>query len=115
MTTTSKTTRLHKRLALCGHITLDVTARWWVPVNTHGTPWVAQDFTSDYKPPTRLKHLHGGGASSLKPQICEAATELGDKIRHGDGPETETFRTQPRATETSIPQEVRTEIQQEIP
>ena len=41
--TTSKTTRLqdytnHKGLALCGHITLDVTARWWVPVNTHGTP-----------------------------------------------------------------------------
>ena len=43
MMTTSKTTRLqdytnHKGLALCGHITLDVTARWWVPVNTHGTP-----------------------------------------------------------------------------
>ena len=41
--TTSKTTRLqdhtnHKGLALCGHVTLDVTARWWVPTNTHGTP-----------------------------------------------------------------------------
>ena len=64
---TSKTTRLqdhtnHKGLALCGHITVDVTARWWVPVNTHGTPAPqrrgAQNFTSDYKPPTRLKHLH---------------------------------------------------------
>ena len=44
MMTTSKTTRLqdntnHKGLALCGHIILlVVTARWWVPVNTHGTP-----------------------------------------------------------------------------
>ena len=43
MMTTSKTTRLqdytnHKGLALCGHTTLDVTARWWVPINTHGTP-----------------------------------------------------------------------------
>ena len=40
---TSLTTRLqdytnHKGLALCGHSTLDVTARWWVPVNIHGTP-----------------------------------------------------------------------------
>ena len=43
MMTTSKTTRLqdytnHKGLALCGHITLDETAGWWVPINTHGTP-----------------------------------------------------------------------------
>ena len=43
MMTTSETTRLqdytnHKGLALCGHITLDVTARWWVPVTTHSTP-----------------------------------------------------------------------------
>ena len=51
----------------------------------------------------------------MKPQIYEAATELGDQIRYGERPETETFRTQPRATETSIPQEVPQEIQQEIP
>ena len=43
MMTTSKTTRLqdntnHKGLALFGHITLDVTARWWVQVDTHGAP-----------------------------------------------------------------------------
>ena len=94
MMTTSKTTRLqdntnHKGLARCGHITLDVTARWWVPVNTHGTPAPqrreavgGQKFTSDYQPPIRLKHLHGSGAGSLKPQICEAATELGDKSRY---------------------------------
>ena len=80
-----------------------------------GNPWVAQNFTRDYKPPTRLKHLQGTGADSLKPQIYEAATELGDKIRYGDRPETETFRTQPRATETSIPLEIPQEIHQEIP
>ena len=36
-----------------------------------------------------VEHLHGGGTGSLKPQIYEATTELGDKI---------TFRNQPRAT-----------------
>ena len=43
MMTASQTTRFqnytnHKGLALCGHITLDVTARWSVLVNTHDTP-----------------------------------------------------------------------------
>ena len=42
---------------------------------------MAQSFTSDYKPPKRLQHLHGSGASSLKPHIYEAVTELGDKIK----------------------------------
>ena len=41
--------------------------------------------------------------------------ELGRKIRYESIPEGKTFRTQPRATETSIPQEVPKEIQQEIP
>ena len=30
-----------------------------------GRPWVAHNFTSDYKPPTRLEHLHGSGARLL--------------------------------------------------
>ena len=39
--------------------------------------------TDDYKPVTRLthfvRHLHGSGAGSLKPQIYEALSMLGDK------------------------------------
>ena len=54
---------------------------------------------------TRLKHfvehLHGCGAGSLRPQIDEATTELGDK---------NTFRNQPE-----VQQEVPQEIPQEIP
>ena len=43
MMATSKTTRLQdytsfRGLALCGHVTLGVTARWWVPVINNGTP-----------------------------------------------------------------------------
>ena len=36
-----------------------------------------------------VEHLHGSGAGSLRPQIYEATTELGDK---------NSFRNQPRAT-----------------
>ena len=69
MMTTSKTTRLrvytnHEGLALCGHITLDVTARCHDQRRKDGRPWVAQNFKSDYKPPTRLKHMYHPRASS---------------------------------------------------
>ena len=37
--------------------------------------------TIDRDSTTRLKHLHGSGAGSLKPQIYDATTELDDKIR----------------------------------
>ena len=62
--------------------------------------------TSDYKPPTRLKHLLCSGAGLLKPQIYEAATELGDNIRYVDRPETETL-------ESHRDQEIQQEIPQE--
>ena len=37
--------------------------------------------TDDCDSTTRLTHLHGSGAGSLRPQIYEATTELDDKIR----------------------------------
>ena len=41
-----------------------------------GSPKAPQSTTT-----VRLKHLHGSGAGSLKPQIYDATTELDDKIR----------------------------------
>ena len=81
-------------LALCHSVILDSVAHWWVPARTPtvhqcfhgGRPWVAHnklhaqhrnDKTKVIAP--RLGYQHGGGVGLLKPQIFEAATELGDK------------------------------------
>ena len=58
-----------------------------------GRPWVAQKHHKTQTLTRRrnkfVEPLHGSGAGSLRPQIYEATTELGDK---------NTFGNQPRAT-----------------
>ena len=69
-----------------------------------GRPWVAH-----YDSTTRLKHLHGSGAGSLRPQIYEVTTELDDKVR------LRVFRRsrnvqEPTGSPTGSPQEIQKEI-----
>ena len=74
--------------------TLGIKAHRRVRANTHER----KRTTDDYDSTTRLTHFHGSGASSLKPQIYEAMTELDDRTRNQSFPGAETLRNQPRAT-----------------